>query len=202
MTENNNTNVDAYVSMIVDGYKNVAKASIKAIPLQKAYMVRMQEKGDYSPSEGVTILKDVKGTTSGVTFEGTFYNVKAAVAAGYLVAEKAVPPQELLDAIKALDGSVKDFQKVVSDALLPLRVGVPKGKKNVNMPSNGSIRTPSKGFISDEEWTSISSEEKATYDMSFDGTGITLVDLNGEEHYTKSISALKRHENGEGHAKA
>ncbi len=201
--ENNNVNVDAYVSMLVDGYKNVAKASLKAIPLQRAYMVRMQEKGDYKPASGVTILKDVNGNMSGVTdSNGTFYNVKGAVTAGLLIAEKAIPPNELLEAIKAFDGSVKDFQKVVSDALLPLRVGVPKGKKNVNMPTGTGVRTPSKGFVSDEEWLAISASEKAEFNMRFVGGAIVLDDIYGEEHTCKSVSALKRHENGEGHARA
>ena len=198
--KNNNVDIEAYTSIIVNGYKNVAKASQKAIPLQKAYMVAMQTKGGYEAAEGVTILKDVNGVVSGVMKADTFYNVKNGLAQGFLIPVKATPPIELIEAIKTLDGSTKEFLKVVADALLPLRVGVPKSKKNVNMPSNGSVRTPSKGFISDEEWAGISSEEKSTYDMTFDGTGITLIDLNGEEHYTKSISALKRHENGEGHA--
>ena len=66
------------------------------------------------------------------------------------------------------------------------------------MPSDG-VRTSGKGFISVDEWNAISPTEKEQFQMTYNDVGITLYDVNGEEHYCKAISALKRHENGEGH---
>lgn len=193
---------EVYASMLMNGYKAIVKASAKAQPLQKAFITEMQKTAGYEASQGVTILKDVQGNVSGVTdSNGTFYNVKGALAGNLLTAKKAEPSQALKDAIAAVDAAVKEFNKTSADAIRPLLVGVPKKGKNVNMPSNG-MRTPSKGYISQEEWDSISDEEKTEFEMTYDGTAITLLDVNGEEHVCKSFGALKRHESGEGHKQA
>ena len=203
---------EVYSGMIQASYGNVVKASQIATPLQKAFIAEMQKTAGYSVDTSFArIVKDVQGNVSGIVTisnddpkipEGTFYNVKAALAAGYLKPVKAEPSQQLVSAIKALDGAIKQFNEDCRNALLPLMVGVPKKGKNVNMPTGSGVRTPSKGFVSDEEWLAISDAEKEEFAMSYDGTAITLLDGNSEKHVCRSITALKRHENGEGHAKA
>lgn len=190
-------NAEAMSKVLVNAYMNIAAASAKARPLKDAWVKEMQKTAGYEPAEGVTMLKDVSGTLSGVTHDGTFFNVKAALAAGHLKPLETKPSQALVDAMSKVDGAVKDFNTTLADATRPLLVAMPSKSKNPNMPSG--TRTASKGFVTAEEWATVSAEERAQYNMSFDGTAITLDDVNGEKHVCRSIKALKRHEAGEGH---
>jgi hypothetical protein len=193
--------VDA-AKVLVDAYMNIVAASAKATPLHKAYVARMQEASGY---EVVPDLKADLAKSAGVALkmiaegELTKKGIERAVTNGLIRLVDVKPDAALLKAAAALSGAVADFNTVVKDITLPLLITTPKGKKNVNMPAGERTRTASKGFISIDEWNSIPSAEKVQYSMVYDEVGITLNDINGNEHYCKAFGALKRHENGEGH---
>ena len=194
-------NASAMSDVMVKAYDNIVKASAKAQPLQKAYIARMQM------ASGYELVPDLKKENQGAAAtalkmiadgELTSKGISRAVEAHLIRLVETKPDQALIDAIGKFDGAVKEFNTTVQQAIRPLMVAVPTKKGNVNMPGERK-RLPSKGYISADEWASISAEERAQFHMTYDEIGITLLDINGEEHYCKAFGALKRHENGEGH---
>lgn len=194
-------NAAAMADVMVKAYENIAKASAKAMPLQKAYIARMQQAAGYELVPD--LKKEVQGAASNALKmiadgELTPKGITRAVDAGLIRLVETKPDQALVDAITRFDGAVKEFKVTVDQAIRPLMVGIPTKKGNVNMPGERK-RTPSKGYVSADEWAQVSAEERAQYHMTYDEIGITLTDINGEEHYCKAFGALKRHEQGEGH---
>jgi hypothetical protein len=195
-------NASAMSDVMVKAYDNVVKASAKAQPLQKAYIARMQMAAGYE------MVPDLKKEDQGAAAtalkmihdgELTAKGITRATDAGLIRLVETKPDQALVDAIAKFDGALKELQTTVIQAVRPLMVAVPTKKGNVNVPAGERKRKPSKGFISAEEWASISDAEKVQYSMTYDEIGITLSDVNGDEHYCKAIGALQRHEQGEGH---
>ena len=206
-------NAEAMSKVLVNAYMNIAAASAKARPLKDAYIARMQKDAGYeiaplpkdSPLTKPQIEEREKKASARLaeigSGERTPKGIAVDIEAGLIRLIETKPDQALVDAMTKLDGAVKDFNSTLADATRPLLVAMPTKSKNPNMPSDGATkkRTPSKGFVTPEEWAGVSATERAQYNMSYDGSAITLDDVNGEKHVCRSIKALKRHEAGEGH---
>ena len=93
---------------------NIVRLNLIAQPLKQAYLDAMNTSSGYTPAEDVTILNNDKNMPAGVMFQSTFYNVKAALSAGYITVIKTEPSQELKDAVKALDDAQSDLTAFIA----------------------------------------------------------------------------------------
>lgn len=105
---------------------NIVRLNLVARPLKQAYLDAMNTSSGYTASEGVTILNNDKNQPAGVTFQSTFYNVKAALSAGYITVVKTEPSQELKDAVKALDAAQSDLTAFIASINTSLQVVLSK----------------------------------------------------------------------------
>jgi hypothetical protein len=116
--------------------------STTAQRLKSVYVVEMQKTSGYTPSTGVTILKDVSGNMSGVTdSNGTFYNVKGALAATLIAPVKTEPSNELISAVDALESDIKNLQGLVNSFATQYTVSVKTGRKSSGTRSTRAAGT-------------------------------------------------------------
>ena len=105
---------------------NIVRLNLIAQPLKQAYLDAMNTASGYTPAEDVTILNNDKNQPAGVMFQSTFYNVKAALSAGYITVIKTDPSQELKDAVKALNDAQSDLTAFIASINTSLQVVLSK----------------------------------------------------------------------------